>query len=159
MYATAAIAVQPLEYAGPNLQIPAEVFVAAQTTANDPNPTPWAYIFRLTPPDRVTATNIDVIKDAVVTSLWSEDSDLYFAGSTTRTFSPGDPVGVPKPGASPDFDAFLGKSEGVASSRRWMVGFDTMGANNSGYGTYGNTKGYILGSDPTNFYIVQYPVY
>lgn len=160
MFATA-LAVQPLEDNLSNISIPGEVFLAAQTTVVDGGRTvPWGYIYRLNP-DRVTVhSNIELVKEAFISSLWSEDGDLYFAGSTTRTFPPGNLFGNSKPGANPDYDAFLGKSEGIINTRRWMVTFNTPGTqNNSGYGGYGAKKGYIVGSDLTTFYVVEYPVY
>jgi hypothetical protein len=159
MFATA-LAVQPLEINGLNIVIPGEVFLATMTAVKDGGRTvPWGYIYRLNP-NRVTASPIEVVKEAFISSLWSEEGDLYFAGMTTRTFPPGNLLGIPKPGASPDYDAFLGKSEGIVNRRRWMITFNSPGAqNNSGYGGYGAKKGYIVGSDSSIFYVVEYAVY
>jgi hypothetical protein len=139
---------------------PGEVFLATLTAVSDGGRTiPWGYIYRLNP-DRVTANSIDVVKEAFISSLWSEDGDLYFAGMTTRTFPPGNLFGIPKAGSLPDYDAFLGKSEGVFNSRRWMLTYNSKGVeNNSGYCGYGAKKAYIVGSDSSTFYVVEYPVY
>ncbi len=159
MFATA-LAVQPLEANGLGILIPGEVFLATQIGVSSGGGTvPWGYIYRLNP-DRVTAQNIEVVKEAFISSMWSEEGDLYFAGSTTRTFPPGSLFGTPKPGFSPDYDAFLGKSEGIVNSRRWMLTFNTTGTqNNFGYGGYGAKKGFIVGSDTNTFYVIEYPVY
>jgi hypothetical protein len=159
MFATA-IAVQALETNGRGIVIPGEVFMAALVEVIDGGRTvPWTYIYRLNP-DWVTASDIEVVKEAYISSLWSEEGDLYFAGMTTRTFPPGNLFGVPKPGPNPDFDAFLGKSEGIFNRRRWMLNYNTTGVeHNSGYGGYGATRAYIVGSDANTFYVVEYPVY
>jgi hypothetical protein len=177
MFATA-LAVQPLETNLTNILIPGEIFLATLVAvSNTPSPTPaqptptpsgagtvaWAYIYRLNP-DWVTARDIEVIKDSYISSMWSGDGDLYFAGHTTRIFGPGNLYGTPKPGFSPDYDAFLGKSEGVVDRRRWTVTFDTTAnsatpLNNFGYAGYGAKKGYIVGNDWYTSYVVEYPVY
>jgi hypothetical protein len=159
MFATA-LAVQPLEDNGNGIRIPGEVFLATQiVVANSGGNNLWAYIYRLNP-DRVTVhSNIEVVKEAHITRLWSEDGDLYFAGLTTRMFPLGSLFGTSKPGVHPDFDVFLGKSEGIINSRRWMRTYDTHGENDSGLGGYGAKKGYIVGSGLNSFYVVEYPVY
>jgi hypothetical protein len=155
-----ALAVQALEDNGSGIVIPGEVFLATTTAVSDGGHTvPWAYIYRLNP-DRVTVhSTIDVVKEANISSLWSEDGDLYFAGTTTRTFPPGSLNGIPKPGPSPSYDAFIGKSEGVINRRRWMVTFNQTTQSNSGHGGYGAKKAYLVGSDANNFYVVDFPVY
>jgi subtilisin family serine protease len=158
MFATA-LAVQPLEENGSGIRIPAEVFLATQVGVASPNggTEPWAYLYRLNA-DRVTAQAIDVVKDAHVSRLSSQDGDLYFAGITTRTFAPGDVLGTRKPGPLPDFDVFIGKSEGVFSSRRWMRTFGSAG-HDSGHGAYGREKAYIASEDANTLSLVQHPVY
>jgi hypothetical protein len=155
-----ALAVQRLEVNGTNIMIPGEVFLATEVVVSSGSVTsPWAYIYRLNP-DRVSATSIEVVKDARISSLWSEDGDLFFAGMTTRVFPPGNLVGVPKPGVSFDYDAFLGKSEGVYNRMRWILTYDSgSGHINTGYGTYGLNRAYIVGSDSNTFYVVEYLVY
>lgn len=153
------LAVQRREDNGSGLVLPAEVFLATSALVRDgTRTTPWAYIFKLRS-DRISATEIDVVKDALVTNLWSEDSDLYFCGATTRTFPLDNVAGIPKPDASPSNEAFLGKSEGSNGTRRWMVttGGATAGSR-LGYCTYDVGKAYVGvdGGEPT---IVEIPVY
>jgi len=159
MFATA-LAAQSLEDNTGRVTIPGEVFLATTSSVLDGGRTvPWGYIFRLNP-DRVTANQIDVVKEAFISTLWSEDGDLYFAGMTTRTFPPGNLLGIPKAGSLPDYDAFLGKSEGVFNSRRWMLSYNSKGVeNNSGYCGSGANKAYIVGSDSSAFYVIEYQVY
>lgn len=153
------LAVQRREDNGSGIVIPAEVFLATSALVRDgARTTPWAYVFKLKP-DRVSANEIDVVKDAMVTNLWSEDSDLYFCGATTRTFPLDNVAGMPKPGSSPANDAFLGKSEGGIGTRHWMLttAAATTG-NRVGYCTYDVGKA-IAGVDGAEPSIVEIPVY
>jgi subtilisin family serine protease len=156
----AAIAAQPLEANGVGIVVPGEVFVAGRVAVADGLTFgPWGYIYRLAA-DRVTGTNIDVVKDAFLTSLWSEDGDLYFGGMTNRSFAPGDLFGIRKPGANPDYDALLGKSEGTVNGRRWVVTYDTAAKTwNSGYLGSGAKRAFVVGSDQETFYVVSFRVY
>lgn len=153
------LAVQSLEDDGRGGVVAPEVYLATLAVVQDRTRNmPWAYIFKLRP-DHVTATEIDVVKDAVVTNLWSEDGDLYFCGSTTRTFPLDNVAGIPKAGNFPLRDAFLGKSEGGFQTRHWML---TTGAATTssvqGYCTYGNRKAIagVSGFEPS---ILEIQVY
>jgi subtilisin family serine protease len=144
---------------GNGIVIPAEVFLATSASVRDgTRTTPWAYIYKLRP-DRISATEIDVIKDATVTNLSAEDSDLFFCGATSRTFPIDNIAGIPKPVGSANFDAFLGKSEGGIATRHWMLTMPAPSTGNRlGYCTYdaGNAYVGIDGGEPT---IVEIPVY
>ena len=160
IYATA-LAVQIREDNGIGTIIPGEIFLAATAAVTSGGGTvPWAYIFRLNP-DRVTVhSTIDVVKEAQITSLWSAEGDLYFCGGTTRTFPTGNLTGVAKPGFSPDYDAFIGKSEGVVNTRRWIATFNaTSPQNNLGYCWADFGRAFMVTSDSAAFYIVEFKVY
>lgn len=160
MYATA-LAVQIREDNGSGVVVPGEIFLAATVAVSSGGGTvPWAYIFRLNP-DRVTVhSTIDVVKEAQIASLWSAEGDLYFCGGTTRTFPPGNLNGIAKPGFAPDYDAFIGKSEGVVNTRHWIATFNaTSPQNNLGYCWADFGKAYMVTSDSAAFYIVEFRVY
>lgn len=160
MFATA-LAVQILENNGSGINIPGEIFLATTVAVSSGGGTvPWGYIYRMNP-DRVTVHSlIEVVKEAQITSLWSGDGDLYFCGGTTRTFPPGNLLGISKPGYAPDYDAFIGKSEGVINTRRWITTFNAASTQNDlGYCWYDSGKAFMVTSDPTSFFVVEFPVY
>lgn len=89
--AATALAVQRPESGSgmPPTVVPAEVFVAAQVAVavSGGGTTPWGYLYRLNAARTGVHSNIEVVKDSWIDSLWSSEGDLYFGGSTTRTFS------------------------------------------------------------------------
>ena len=156
-----ALALQRAETDAVGTSTPAEVFLAAQVSVAVPGggSTPWGYLYRLNATRTGVHSNIEVVKDAWIDSLWSSDGDLYFGGSTTRTFPAGSLYGALKAGTR-DWDAFVGKTEGVVNRRRWLRTFNTSGtANNFGHGGYGVERAYIIGSDPVTHYVNDYKVY
>lgn len=159
--AATALAVQRAESGPGTIFNPAEVFLAAQVAVAVPGggTTPWGYLYRLNSTRSGVHSNIEVVKDAWIDSLWSSEGDLYFGGSTTRTFPSGSLYGAPKAGTR-DWDAFVGKTEGTVGRRRWLRSFNTSGtANNFGHGGYGASRAYIIGSDPVTHYVNDYVVY
>jgi serine protease len=159
-----ALAVQP-EEAHPTIArtIPAEVFLAARTQVQEGGgSTTWGHLYRLNAARTGVHSNIEieVVKDAWISSMWSEDGDLYFGGSTTRTYPPGSLYGAKKTGWVKDWDAFVSKTEGISNRRRWIRTFNTSGTeHNFGHGGYGNKKAYIISSDYWTHHVNEYQVY
>ncbi len=138
--------------------VPAEVYLAALAIVQDGGRlTPWTYIYRMNA-DRVSVRQeVDVIKDAIVEALWTGDADLYFCGGTTREFN-ADPLhGTRKPGAAPDFDAFIGKSEALPGWRRWMRSYRAADSANASAVCSGKPDRAFLATHGTNdLHLVEY---
>lgn len=159
----AALAVQPLEYGGPNRTIPPVVYVATiAMVRNGPNLEPWSYVYRLGSDYLTAGQAIEVLKGVLVSGMWCADNDLFFAGTTQRTYAGNDTAGTPRSATTAQTDAYLAKSEGAYNSLRWVRTFDRGDnlSNGAESGTYGNGNAYIIGRAVNHTtYIVQYPVY
>jgi hypothetical protein len=149
MFATA-LAVEPYETNGSSIRRPGHVFLTTQVQragpANDPTSGLWAYLYRVDD-SLVSATPIESVPRAMVTSLWCDEGDVFYGGLESANGNFGS-----------DTELFLRKNEGVSfNPRRWRLDSavsDSIGVR--GVTAVGRGRAYVIARASDMINMTQY---